>query len=333
MRPPHQDKFDEEYWKHIRQDPEFGTLLKQYFSGRRREQAPTQTRFVDLSNSGELSTLNGEVIKIGEKDIQRLEQGRLQEISFERFSLLIRTIGLKPSQVLATLGYTPRNNVYAKGTYETLGTGSSRQQPVTHSFSQMGEAFILALGATGSVRRVRTMPNPDPFRLRLLNWQTFGEGIELLAHQIRNVGYHVTVDACIGINDAGLAMATFLNYSVLKRVHLGHVRCGMYRGRLQIDREHSIFPNIKRNPAIMLCDFEIKHAEVLPKIVKELRERYNDPSIYFSVFGAMTECEDLRIKSLSELASASFLPQIRLEEVFIACTMHPPGIEPPLDLK
>ena len=324
--------FDEDLWKKIRNDADFQVSLKKFFYRNRKRLSNTQTRFVDLARTGELKTLGGDTLFIGDKDVQRVEQGRLYELSVDRFELLAKAIGYKPKEVLVELGY----NIEA---LDSSYTGEQawpkiESQDLDHKISrQFGESFSLQLESSGGKRKVFTMPNVDEFKLKHLTWETFGNGIDILGQQIQNVGYHIEVDVCIGINDAGLTIATFLNYAALKRKKLGYIRCSMYQNQLKIDESNTILPTLPSDPSIMLCDFEIKRAAVLPRILDYLNSIYNNPKVYYSVFGAMTESEDLKINSISALCSAEFLPLMKIEEIFIACTMHPPGIEPPLGLK
>lgn len=58
--------------------------------------------------------------------------------------------------------------------------------------------------------RAFSLRNPRPGELLDLTWDTFGLGIERLVSQIKNLGWRLEADACLGINEAGLVMATFL---------------------------------------------------------------------------------------------------------------------------
>ncbi len=205
----------------------------------------------------------------------------------------------------------------------------------TTSLSQIGEEFFLTLQdlyGREKILRLNTLPNPNNESLLDLTWETFGRGIEILKDQIRSLGSRLGVDACFGINDAGLVMATFINSAILDRVRLGHLKCGKAGGETVL-LDDSIFPPLDARPTIMLFDFEIKHSNGLRMSLDELRARYDAPRFYLAVFGAMTESTDLKISDLSELISAKNLATLDLEDVFIACTMHPPGIEPPLGLR
>jgi hypothetical protein len=47
----------------------------------------------------------------------------------------------------------------------------------------------------------------------------------------------------------------------------------------------------------------------------------------------MTESADLKIRAFSELKAADNMAKLDIEDYFIAFTMHPPGIDPPLELR
>lgn len=83
----------------------------------------------------------------------------------------------------------------------------------------------------------------------------------------------------------------------------------------------------------MLCDFEVKHADVVGFIAREIRQRYPRAELYFAVFGAMTKGSKLEVDSFDELTGARIMTAAGFSAVFIAATMSPPGIEPPLELR
>ncbi|MFI6314678.1 hypothetical protein ACIBEK_31625 [Nocardia fusca] len=47
----------------------------------------------------------------------------------------------------------------------------------------------------------------------------------------------------------------------------------------------------------------------------------------------MTKSRDLRVESFDELTGSAIMHAADLAAVFIAATMSPPGIEPPLELR
>jgi hypothetical protein len=65
----------------------------------------------------------------------------------------------------------------------------------------------------------------------------------------------------------------------------------------------------------------------------QVRERYPGADIYFAVFGAMTKGNTLEVNSFDDLTGARIMTAAELKRVFIATTMSPPGIEPPLELR
>jgi hypothetical protein len=95
----------------------------------------------------------------------------------------------------------------------------------------------------------------------------------------------------------------------------------------------SLFPPASEAPTIVICDFEVKHADVVGLISREVRNRYPEASLYFAVFGAMTKGKSLEASSFDDLTGANLMRGAGFEAVFIAATMSPPGIEPPLELR
>jgi hypothetical protein len=57
------------------------------------------------------------------------------------------------------------------------------------------------------------------------------------------------------------------------------------------------------------------------------------PDIYFAVFGAMTKGSMLEADSFDDLTGARIMTAAGFKAVFIAATMSPPGIQPPLELR
>jgi hypothetical protein len=221
-------------------------------------------------------------------------------------------------------------NVYDKLILNTL------KRDLIKSISQTGEKFHFKITRPGNQqeRIISIYPLHNPFKGKLLylTWETFGKGIENLKYQIEDYGWHLDADAYFGINDAGFAIATFLNGSISERAMLGYIRTLNKGGKLTICPD-SIFPELRETPTLILVDFEVKYSNNLKLIVEKLRETYLEPTIYFAVFGAMTKKEDLRITDFSDLVSSQNLLDLGIKDYFIAATMHSPGIEPPLNLR
>lgn len=200
---------------------------------------------------------------------------------------------------------------------------------------QIGGEFIFNIkksGKTERLIRVYTLPNPNKTELLNLTWETFGLGIENLRKQIWSYEDDLSINACFGINDAGLVMATFLNASVMKQVKIGYIKSERSPAGAIIIKDSS-FPKLQKNPTLMLMDFEAKSGGSLKKVVQMIREKYIEPNIYVSVFGALTDKAELKIQSHDELAFTANLSQLGIKDFFIACTVHRPGIEPPLRLR
>ncbi|WP_280382765.1 helix-turn-helix domain-containing protein [Nocardia wallacei] len=201
--------------------------------------------------------------------------------------------------------------------------------------SQVGEQFTLTAPTVEYGNpdiSVFTLPNPRPGQLLDLTWATFGYGVERLSAQIKNVGRRLDVDVCFGVNEAGLVMASFLASSRFSRCKIGYLRCNKVRDGIDLD-DASFFPAADAATTIFICDFEVKHADVIGYLTRRVREHYPAADLYFAVFGAMTKSRDLRVASFDDLTGAKIMHAADLEAVFIAATMSPPGIEPPLELR
>jgi hypothetical protein len=177
-----------------------------------------------------------------------------------------------------------------------------------------------------------TLPNPRTGQLLDLPWDVFGFGVERLIRQIKNMGTRLDADLCFGINEAGLVIATFLSSALFSRCPIGYLKCIRTRDELHLD-EASLYPQAGPSPVIVVCDFEVKHADVVGFIARSLRARYPAAELHFAVFGAMTKSTELKVSSFNDLTGAEIMRGAGFASIFIAATMSPPGIEPPLELR
>lgn len=170
-----------------------------------------------------------------------------------------------------------------------------------------------------------------------LTWESFGKGIENLVHQLeayQKENPKDQFDLCIGINDAGVVMATFLNFAAFGRKKIGYIRYQDPVEGEEYDEESSLFPKIQsETPKILLVDFELKSGSILGDSVKRVKKKYPSSEIYFAVFGATTKGDDLKINSLEQLEAGDIIERYGIKDFFLACTMHSPGIEPPYKLR
>lgn len=210
-------------------------------------------------------------------------------------------------------------------------TGINLQRFISH-ISQTGEEFSLELPSQRSID-IYSLPNHKNNELLKLTWKTFGECIEKLQFQIANYGRRHYFDACFGINDAGLVMATFLNSSVLGRVKIGYIRYKGNRNGRMVSYDDSFFPALDSEPTIMLMDFELKSGGNLKMCVSRILQEYKGAQVYFAALAALTENENPRVSCFEELKAAENIKGLEIKDLFIACTMVPPGIEPPLGLR
>ncbi|MDI6102013.1 hypothetical protein QLQ12_25670 [Actinoplanes sp. NEAU-A12] len=177
-----------------------------------------------------------------------------------------------------------------------------------------------------------SLPNPNPAQLLDLTWNTLGFGIQRLMRQIKSLGRRLDADICFGVNEAGLVMATFLASAQFNRCSIGYLKCNRAKNEITFGTD-SYFPESVESPVIVICDFEVKHADVVGLVARELRQRYPGAELYFAVFGAMTKGSSLEVDSFEDLTGAKIMQAANFEAVFIAATMSPPGIEPPLELR
>jgi hypothetical protein len=216
-----------------------------------------------------------------------------------------------------------------------ISSASLAPTPSTTSPSIIGRDFAITVPTVENGNpeiRAFSLPNPQPGQLLDLTWDTFGFGIERLIRQIKNLGRRLDVDICFGINEAGLVMATFLASAQFGRCAIGYLKCNKVRDDIALD-EDSFYPAAREVPTIFICDFEVKHADVVGFIAREIRGRYPQAELYFAVFGAMTKGSDLEVGSFDDLTGARIMKTANFRAVFIAATMSPPGIEPPLELR
>jgi transcriptional regulator with XRE-family HTH domain len=230
---------------------------------------------------------------------------------------------------------TDRQTITGDASAPRPGTAHNDVRPARERQGQIGQEFILTVPTVEHGNpdiQVFSLPNPQPGRLLDLTWETFGHGVQSLSHQIKNLGKRLDADICFGINEAGLVMATFLASTRFPRCPIGYLRCNKVSDGVELD-DASFFPDARDAPTIVICDFEVKHADVIGYIARRVRARYPRAELYFAVFGAMTKDRELTVDSFDDLTGAKIMRAADFEAVFIAATMSPPGIEPPLELR
>jgi hypothetical protein len=105
-------------------------------------------------------------------------------------------------------------------------------------------------------------------------------------HRLAGTGFRLDADACFGINEAGLVMATFLASAAFSRCPVGYLKCQKARGTICLD-DASYYPDLRSSPSVVICDFEVKHADVVGFIARQVRDRYPGAGLYFAVFGEL----------------------------------------------
>ena len=185
-----------------------------------------------------------------------------------------------------------------------------------------------------------------------LSWETFGIGIEALSDQIQEKLKGRIIDSFIGINDAGHAIATFLNFNYCKesrieRKEVGYIKFrGIDEGGRILENQVSFPENLRDNPLIILVDFELKTGNGLEATLEIVREAYSNPCVYLAAFGSQVnnlvsfgshvdDLNSIEIEDgkLDDLTSYNKLNKLSLNGLLTACIMSEPGIQPPLGLR
>ncbi|MGW5557612.1 hypothetical protein ACWER9_10365 [Micromonospora sp. NPDC003944] len=241
---------------------------------------------------------------------------------------------LAPEDQIALKAVSARNSGWNEGPRSPAAIGTTTTSVLAGS-NIIGPDFNLTVPTVDFGNPeicVFTLPNLRPGNLLDLTWETFGFGIERIIRQIKNLGGRLDVDICFGVNEAGLVMATFLASAQFSRCAIGYLRCNRVRNEITL-ASNSFYPDSGAAPTILICDFEVKHADVVGYLAQEIRLRYPNALLYFAVFGAMTKGSDLEVASFDDLTGAQIMRAADFSAVFIAATMSPPGIEPPLELR
>lgn len=218
------------------------------------------------------------------------------------------------------------------GRIENLILGITGQK-LTYSLSQIGEEFELPVPYGHQSIRVHTLPNPGSSSKVSLTGETFLQGIEYLHNQIDLCVPRLEAHACIGINDAGLAMAAFLAGSIMgRRSKVGWIKSEGARDRKIVDTD-SWFPELPPKPLLLLTDSQLKSGSNLEVIVERLRAEYPEALIYCAVLTALVEGSRPKIDSFDQLCAKPVLDKLKLDGCFIAFTMLKPGIRSPLRVR
>jgi hypothetical protein len=205
--------------------------------------------------------------------------------------------------------------------------------------SPLGEDVSMQLGGPATAQRTIQVFRVPPDRREQLveiDWDSFGRGVERLVEQVKNFGSKLDIDACIGINDAGLVVATFLASAALRGARLVNIRSSRRGpdGAGVLDRS-STLPKLRSRPAILLCDFELKTGSMLKAVWEKLVSTYDQPKAYLAVFGALVrEPRSLAKPTFEALVGSEAIRETcGGEYMFVSAVFARPGIEPPLGLR
>ena len=187
--------------------------------------------------------------------------------------------------------------------------------------------FKNANGKTAFYARELLIPKPGI--QTLLSWSEFGFGVESMMKQIRSIPLRVRVEGLIGINEAGLAIASFLSGALMHREPIGLLRR---------DRSGSLsaefLPEIRDGGSLLLVDSEIKSGKTLLEAMSVLNADTRELRIFFSALGAQAVGSRIPDELTAEdLDCASALNRAKLLGFCFPFIAPSPSLEPPLYLE
>jgi hypothetical protein len=209
-------------------------------------------------------------------------------------------------------------------------------------------------------RQVLTINNYDPDNKFLLDWASFGHGIEILNAQVRD--YRGYPRLSIGINETGCVIAFFLGFRSLNRSPVGLIRFDGPEDGGVITEHTSSFPcsfitacgpdyapteddlRSREPPLIFLFDFEIKSGDNLVQTVNFLNKKFDRPRIVFATFSLALDRPDFErlfsvgfpsegVIDLKDTPLERRLNQLDIHTFFVASVMPSPGINPPFAMR
>jgi len=159
-----------------------------------------------------------------------------------------------------------------------------------------------------SVRRLIQEEKRSDQRL-LLQWQTFIDGMQFLHDQImgRKADLkHRIHDLCIGINHAGLIIASYLSGRICPERPIGYVFAQTVNDTCRITEQ--LLPSVKNINCILVVDDNLMGGNAIQEIRQLLQQKYGqkrDISIIVAVLVAAGIGKEDKIATLLELQEGS----------------------------
>ena len=198
--------------------------------------------------------------------------------------------------------------------------------------SQIGEEFEIR-NIKDKPIQVNKLSYPEANKKLILTWETFGKGIENLRNMILRYSPAIDPDVYLGVNEAGLAIATFISSS-LNRKKIGYIKTGGINSNDEriINISDCFFPDLSANAIVAIVDFELKTGKSIKKIRKTVCKTYPNAKIYYFVMGASTVNPNLKIRNVRDLSAAAILQDMEMPELLVY-VMTNRGIEPPITVR
>jgi hypothetical protein len=194
--------------------------------------------------------------------------------------------------------------------------------------SNIREEISVLAGDNSVLFYARKLNIPRPGVQTLLSWAEYGYGIELLMRQIRSTRTRFTADVVIGINEAGLSIATFLSGALMHRCPVGFLRADASKTIREV-----WLPQLNPRASVLVVDVEVKSGTTLKKALSIVRDRLKPRALFFACLGAQATAQKFGDKiTIDDLECKSVLEKSKLDGFFAAFIGPPPSLEPPLYL-
>lgn len=184
----------------------------------------------------------------------------------------------------------------------------------TIKIKQYGKEFLVYISKQGlgepriPVRRLIQEEHRDQ-RLPL-QWQTFVDGIQFLHHQITgrkaDLKHRIHPDLCIGINHAGLVIASCLSGRICPEKPIGYVFTQTVNDTCRITEQ--LLPSVENINCILVVDDNLMGGNAIQEVRQLLQQKYGqkrDISIIVAVLVAAGIGKEDKIAALLGLREGS----------------------------
>lgn len=139
------------------------------------------------------------------------------------------------------------------------------------------DGFKLKMNKSGRPKyeiEIKRLKKDDDDNFVSLDWQTMGEGMKEIAHQIEDYSPTFEPDLCVGIKNAGMVIASYISGTLRRsRKCVGYVKTS---GHTRDVIEYSLPPDKENVRSILIVDSQAKTGTSVEKVTNFLHEHYGD---------------------------------------------------------